>query len=137
MLVLAIGDIIGRPGRQAVDKILPDLRQQYRLDLVIANGENAAGGFGITPDTTPSNVAGADFNGTVYPFILRNISLYGVASAETEMNLRQKIWKQLVSEWKLKFKKSFVKEVTLNSIGPEIDNILRGEICGRVVLKMI
>ena len=86
---------------------------------------------------TCGNVAGADFNGTVYPFILRNISLYGVASAETEMNLRQKIWKQLVSEWKLKFKKSFVKEVTLNSIGPEIDNILRGEICGRVVLKMI
>ncbi|MFC1914281.1 TIGR00282 family metallophosphoesterase [Chloroflexota bacterium] len=51
MLVLAIGDIVGRPGRQAVNKILPGLRQQYRLDLVIANGENAAGGFGITPDT--------------------------------------------------------------------------------------
>ena len=51
MLVLAIGDIIGRPGRQAVNKVLPGLRQQYRLDLVIANGENTAGGFGITPDT--------------------------------------------------------------------------------------
>ena len=50
MLVLAIGDIIGRPGRQAVNKLLPGLRQQYGLDLVIANGENAAGGFGITPD---------------------------------------------------------------------------------------
>jgi len=48
MLILAIGDIIGKPGRQAVQKLLPDLRQQYGLDLVIANGENTAGGLGLT-----------------------------------------------------------------------------------------
>jgi len=46
-----IGDIIGKPGRQAVQKLLPDLRQQYGLDLVIANAENSAGGLGVTPDT--------------------------------------------------------------------------------------
>lgn len=51
MLVLMIGDIIGKPGRQAVQKLLPDLRQQYGLDLVIANAENSAGGLGVTPDT--------------------------------------------------------------------------------------
>jgi len=43
-----IGDIIGQPGRQAVSKFLPDLHQQYGLDMVIANAENAAGGFGLT-----------------------------------------------------------------------------------------
>ncbi|MFC2068263.1 TIGR00282 family metallophosphoesterase, partial [Chloroflexota bacterium] len=48
MLLLAIGDVIGRPGRRAVQQLLPGLRQQYELDLVIANGENTAGGFGIT-----------------------------------------------------------------------------------------
>lgn len=48
MLVLVIGDIIGRPGRQAVHKVLPDLCKEYGLDLVIANAENAAGGFGLT-----------------------------------------------------------------------------------------
>jgi len=48
MLILAIGDIIGRPGRQVINKFLPGLRQQYGLDLVIANAENAAGGFGLT-----------------------------------------------------------------------------------------
>jgi metallophosphoesterase (TIGR00282 family) len=48
MLILMIGDIIGRPGRQAVCEFLPDLRRQYRLDMVIANAENAAGGFGLT-----------------------------------------------------------------------------------------
>ncbi len=51
MLVLAIGDIVGRPGRRAIKELLPSLRQQYGLDLVVANGENAAGGLGITPAT--------------------------------------------------------------------------------------
>ena len=51
MLVLVIGDIIGKPGRKAVNELLPDLRQQYGLNLVIANGENVAGGLGLTPAT--------------------------------------------------------------------------------------
>ncbi len=51
VLILAIGDIIGKPGRQAVKELLPGLREQYGLDLVIANGENVAGGFGLTPAT--------------------------------------------------------------------------------------
>lgn len=48
MLILVVGDVIGRPGRRAVDTLLPRLRQQYGLDLVIANAENAAGGLGLT-----------------------------------------------------------------------------------------
>lgn len=48
MRVLFIGDIIGRPGRQAVEKHLQNLKKQYSIDYVIANAENAAGGFGIT-----------------------------------------------------------------------------------------
>jgi metallophosphoesterase (TIGR00282 family) len=52
MLILAIGDIIGKPGRQAVQELVPDLRKEYGIDLVIANGENAAGGFGLTVATT-------------------------------------------------------------------------------------
>jgi metallophosphoesterase (TIGR00282 family) len=51
MLVLAIGDIVGKPGRQAVHALVPDLRKEYGIDLVIANGENAAGGFGLTVGT--------------------------------------------------------------------------------------
>ena len=51
MLILAVGDIIGKPGRQAVRELLPDLRQQYGLDLVIANAENVAGGLGLTSTT--------------------------------------------------------------------------------------
>ena len=51
MLILAIGDIIGKPGRQAVQRLLPDLRRQYGLDLVMANAENTAGGIGLTSTT--------------------------------------------------------------------------------------
>lgn len=47
--LLFIGDIIGRPGRQAVASLLPGLKSEYAFDMVIANGENAAGGFGLTP----------------------------------------------------------------------------------------
>jgi metallophosphoesterase (TIGR00282 family) len=46
-----IGDIIGKPGRQAMHELIPELKEQYRPSLVIANAENAAGGFGLTPAT--------------------------------------------------------------------------------------
>jgi 2',3'-cyclic-nucleotide 2'-phosphodiesterase len=49
--ILFIGDIVGQPGRRAVAELLPKLRQQHALDFVIANGENSAGGSGITPKT--------------------------------------------------------------------------------------
>ena len=43
-----IGDVVGRPGRKAVKTLLPGLQKEHDLDLVIANGENASGGFGIS-----------------------------------------------------------------------------------------
>jgi hypothetical protein len=46
-----VGDVIGRPGRRAVHTLVPELRREYKVDLVIANGENAAGGFGLTKET--------------------------------------------------------------------------------------
>ncbi|HEY1271978.1 MAG TPA: YmdB family metallophosphoesterase, partial [Terriglobales bacterium] len=49
MRILFIGDIFGRPGRTIVREQLPGLVQKHNIDLVIANGENAAAGFGITP----------------------------------------------------------------------------------------
>jgi len=49
--LLFIGDIVGQPGRRAVKELLPGLREAYALDFVIANGENSAGGSGITPKT--------------------------------------------------------------------------------------
>ncbi|RME67807.1 MAG: metallophosphoesterase, partial [Nitrospirae bacterium] len=50
--VLFIGDIVGRTGRRAVKKVLPTLKKKYSPHLVIANGENLAGGYGLTEKTT-------------------------------------------------------------------------------------
>jgi len=50
MKVLFIGDIFGEPGRRAVARAAPRLVAQRQIDIVIGNGENAAGGFGITPE---------------------------------------------------------------------------------------
>jgi 2',3'-cyclic-nucleotide 2'-phosphodiesterase len=47
--LLFIGDIVGQPGRRAVAELVPKLREQHALDFIIANGENSAGGSGITP----------------------------------------------------------------------------------------
>ena len=48
MRLLFLGDVVGRPGRAAVLERLPALRERWLLDCVVVNGENAAGGFGIT-----------------------------------------------------------------------------------------
>ena len=49
--IIFIGDVVGEPGRRAVHDLLPGLRKRHEPDLVIANGENSAGGSGITPAT--------------------------------------------------------------------------------------
>ena len=49
MRILFVGDIFGRPGRTIVHERLPELQKEHGVELTVANGENAAGGFGITP----------------------------------------------------------------------------------------
>ena len=61
MRILAVGDVVGKPGRQACVRLLPELRQEHRLDLVVVNAENSAGGLGVTPSTAEELMdAGAD-----------------------------------------------------------------------------
>ena len=50
MRILALGDIVGRPGREAVRQLLPQLIREEKIDLVVANAENAAAGSGLTPE---------------------------------------------------------------------------------------
>jgi len=48
--VLCIGDIVGKAGRKVLDELLPKIIEDYKIDYIIANGENSAGGTGIVPD---------------------------------------------------------------------------------------
>jgi metallophosphoesterase (TIGR00282 family) len=50
MKLLFVGDVIGKPGRRALQRLLPRLVDQHRADYVVVNVENSAGGFGVTPD---------------------------------------------------------------------------------------
>jgi metallophosphoesterase (TIGR00282 family) len=59
--LLFLGDVVGRSGRSAVANLLPGLIARHRLDFVVVNGENAAGGFGITEEILQTLIdAGAD-----------------------------------------------------------------------------
>jgi 2',3'-cyclic-nucleotide 2'-phosphodiesterase len=58
MRVLHIGDVVGSPGRQGLRETMPQLRERYAPDLVIVNGENSAGGMGIT-ERTANDLFGA------------------------------------------------------------------------------
>ncbi len=61
MRILFVGDVVGRPGRDAVAALLPALREELRVDLAIVNGENAAGGAGLTAEIARElQAAGAD-----------------------------------------------------------------------------
>ena len=61
MRVLFIGDVVGKPGRQGLAAAMPALREEHKPDLVIANGENSAGGVGVTEESASDLFdAGAD-----------------------------------------------------------------------------
>ena len=52
LTILFLGDVVGEPGRSAIITRLPELKRRYAVDFIIVNGENAAGGRGITPKIT-------------------------------------------------------------------------------------
>ena len=79
------------------------------------------------------NVAGIEVNTTVFPFILRGISICGIDSAESAIDFKSSIWQKFADEWKLDFS-SIIKIVTKENLQPEIDLILKGGQKGRVVL---
>ena len=80
------------------------------------------------------NVAGIEVNTTVFPFILRGITLAGIDSAESPLEFKIGLWNKLAEEWSLDLS-SMVKIVTKENLQQEIDLILKGGQQGRVVLE--
>ncbi len=81
-------------------------------------------------------VAGANFTSSVFPFILRGVSLLGVDSVECDMSVRHLIWPKIATEWKLDQLSTLVKERTLETLENEIELILQGKQRGRVVVDL-
>ena len=80
------------------------------------------------------NVAGIEVNTTVFPFILRGITLAGIDSAESPIEFKTSIWNKFADEWKLNLS-SLIKIVTKEDLQQEIDLMLKGGQQGRVVLE--
>ncbi len=85
--------------------------------------------------TTCGNVGGDKFQSSVYPFILRGITLYGIDSVQCPMDLRLKIWEKLAGPWKADNLQAMVQVVSLEEIEEKIDEMLEGKKVGRVILK--
>jgi putative YhdH/YhfP family quinone oxidoreductase len=82
------------------------------------------------------NAAAHDLPLTVYPFILRGVSLLGIASASLPMPERRALWARLAGEWKLGNLDLISREVALADLEPEIEAILQGGQRGRVLVRV-
>ena len=81
-------------------------------------------------------VASSELSTTVFPFILRGVSLLGIDSGYTPKKLRREIWKKLAGEWKFAKLQKLTIDCTLDQLDPEIDKILAGGQRGRVVVDL-
>lgn len=80
------------------------------------------------------NVGGMKFTSSVFPFILRGVSLIGIDSAESPINFKDEIWNLFATDWALDLNK-YSKVISLDQIEDEITKILKGQQVGRVVVK--
>ena len=69
---------------------------------------------------------------SIFPFILRGLSLFGIDSAESLIEVKEEIWNNFSSSWKLENIDENIKDISLNELPNEIDKILKGNQIGRV-----
>lgn len=86
--------------------------------------------------TCCGNAASADLPLTVFPFILRGVSLLGIDSQHCSMKIRQKIWEKLAGDWKLKNLNNLSSEISLNELDQSINRMLEGKSKGRTVVDL-
>ena len=153
-------DVVASTGKSSETDFLKGLGAKEVIDRDEVNDDSKkpllkqrwAGGIDTVGDTTLATllkttkqrgavaatglVASANLPTTVYPFILRGVSLLGIDSGETPMNLRCQIWNKLASDWKFPQLKQLSVDCNLDDLGPEIDKILAGGQRGRVVVNL-
>ena len=79
---------------------------------------------------------GSELNTTVYPFLLRGITLCGIDSAMCPLPERQKIWQQLAGDWKLDDLDSVTQVYPMDQLNSLVSKILAGEMVGRAVIQI-
>jgi len=86
--------------------------------------------------TCCGNVASAKLDLNVYPFILRGVSLIGIDSVQCKRELREEIWQEIASDWKIDQIEGFSKEVILEDLDQQIEKMLAGNSKGRIIVKL-
>ncbi len=87
--------------------------------------------------TCCGNAASADLPLSVYPFILRGVSLLGIDSAKCSLQLRERIWQKLAGEWRLGNLDSLAAECTLPELPGFIERMLQGRHTGRLIVNLL
>jgi acrylyl-CoA reductase (NADPH) len=87
--------------------------------------------------TCCGNAASPDLSLTVYPFILRGVSLLGIDSAKCPIHIREKIWQKLAGEWRIENLESLVTECKLPELPGFIERMLQGRQKGRVIVNLL
>ena len=77
-------------------------------------------------------VGGLSLDTSIFPFILRGLSLFGIDSAESSIDVKEEIWNNFSSNWKLEKIDKNIKDISLDELPGEIDKILKGNQIGRV-----
>lgn len=136
---LGASEIISRADFLALDK-KPILSSKY------AGGIDTVGGIileniikSLKPlgaVTTCGSVSGTELNMSVFPFILRGISLIGVSAQNYPMEFRAKLWEKIADEWKPTNLMNIYNEITLHELPDAISQILKGGLKGRTVIKL-
>ena len=80
-------------------------------------------------------VGGINLNTSIFPFILRGLSLLGIDSAETLIEVKKEIWHNFATNWKLEKINDQIKDIGLDELDLEIEKILKGEQVGRIRIK--
>ena len=118
----------------------PLLKGEYAGAVDVAGGNTLAGILkriqygGVV--TSCGLVDSPKLETTVFPFILRTIRLIGIDSAECSLNKRKEIWDHFATDWKIEFPEQSITESTLEEVPHYIEKILKGEITGRVIVKL-
>ena len=87
--------------------------------------------------TSCGNAASPDLPLTVYPFILRGVSLLGVETVNCPLNVRREIWRRLSQEWKLERLDMIATEISLDQLDESLELILQGKQRGRTVINLM
>ncbi len=131
--IISRSDVVDETGR-------PLLKRRWKAVIETVGGKTLDSVIRATDNSGAiaviGNRTGDVFTTSIYPFILRGITLFGIETAETEMPQRLEIWQKLANEWKINDFESIYKEVSLNEIIPELEKMKDGTQAKKVIVNL-